>query len=455
MKQIFRISLVLALFFLAQGSRADNNQATNSTSRVMTLDDCMSYAIANSNRTHQQATLTKNAALDFTGSWLKHLPSLSGNINANSNFGRGIDPATNSYVNTTTFSNGVGVGGSIPIFYGMRYLNQTRSAKVAKLKGEKQLERTKDEVAELTMAAYAEVVYSDELLGLCMQRVESYKIQERKMSRMVELGSGSEADLAQIRATLASEEYNAIAARNALELSVVKLKDCMNFPLEDSLKIEPKIGEASLFEPEQSTDELVEFAAENNLKAVMGQQTFDINKFDLKIAKGSYYPSVYASGGISSSYYTRLDGASGSNFDPWAVQLKNNIGEYAGVSMSIPIFSGLSTRLNVHKAKNNFEQAKRDLDQTLRELQSEIRRAVLELESSEKQWYQGVRNVEYQRIANDAARRKYEQGLLSIIELQTSDSQLFAAEIELRNAYLRYQLKVREVNYYKGVPYVN
>jgi outer membrane protein len=111
--------------------------------------------------------------------------------------------------------------------------------------------------------------------------------------------------------------------------------------------------------------------------------------------------------------------------------------------------------LNVSKAKNNFKQAQRDYDETMRTLASEIRQAMMELEASKSQWEQAQINVEYQQIANQANKRRYEDGTLSIIELQSSNNQLFSSEIELRNAYLRYQLKVREMNYYKGIPYVN
>jgi len=102
-----------------------------------------------------------------------------------------------------------------------------------------------------------------------------------------------------------------------------------------------------------------------------------------------------------------------------------------------------------------LKQAQRDYDETMRTLSSEIRQALMELEASKSQWQQAQKNVEYQQIANQANQRKYETGALSIIELQTSDNQLFLSEIELRNAYLRYQIKMREINYYKGKPYVN
>lgn len=419
--------------------------------QTMNLEECMRYAVANSYKTARAATDLDNAKKDYTRAALAHLPEFRGSVGLNSSFGRGIDPATNTYVNTTSLSNSVGVNVGMPIFNGLRYLNQTLSAKLSKLRGEEQLRQTRDKVAEETMLAYAETVYNTELLELYEKRIENYKIEEKRMARLLELGGGSTADLAQIRATLATEEYTAIAARKNLEISLVKLKDCMNFPLDETLRIEPQIKETELHWETQTAAELIAYAANTHSTAVIGLQNMKLQKRTLATTRGAYYPSLYLNGGINTDYFTSTT----NKYDPFFSQYKNNLGEFVGVSLSVPIFSGLDIRLRVAKEKNNLKQAQRDYDETLRTLSSEINQALLELEAAKMLWQQAQKTVEYQQIANRANKRKYEEGAISIIELQTSDNQLLLSEIELRNAYLQYQIKVREVNYYKGIPYVN
>lgn len=416
----------------------------------MSLEDCMHYAVENSFKTARAVIESENAKKDYTSAILAHLPGVDGYIGINSNFGRGIDPATNNYGNTTTFSNGVGVNARVPIFNGLRYLNRTRSAKIAKLRGEEQLRQTRDKVAEETMLAYAEVVYYKELLRLYEKRIENYKLEEKKMERLLEMDGGSIADLAQIRAILASEEYTAIATRNNLDISILKLKDCMNYPIEIPLLIEPQIKEAELFLDGQTVSEIIAFASIIHPTVITEQHNVEIQKHNLSIERGSYYPLLSMSGGISTDFFT----SSTNKYDPFFTQYKNNLGEYVGVHLSVPIFSGLDVRLRVSKAKNNLKQARQDYDETIRMLASEIMKAIMELDASKSQWQQAKKNVEFQQIANQANKRKYEVGALSIIELQTSDNQLFLSEIELNNSYLLYQIKIREINYYKGVPYV-
>ena len=54
----------------------------------------------------------------------------------------------------------------------------------------------------------------------------------------------------------------------------------------------------------------------------------------------------------------------------------------------------------------------------------------------------------------DAVGRKYEEGLASVIDLQTSSNQLLVAKAAKLNALLQYLIKKRVVDYYKGTPYL-
>ncbi|MBO7630602.1 MAG: hypothetical protein J6S87_11805, partial [Bacteroidales bacterium] len=88
---------------------------------VMTLRDCIRYALSHSAEMRVlQADLgdsqlaRRNAILNaFT-------PAVSGDVYAYSNFGRSIDPETNTYSTTTSFHNGYGVSAGITLFNGFR-----------------------------------------------------------------------------------------------------------------------------------------------------------------------------------------------------------------------------------------------------------------------------------------------------------------------------------------------
>lgn len=435
MRELFTLSLLLLL-------------STSLGAQEMTLDDCIAYAVENNFDVKSKTIERANAKIDYENAILDLLPSVTGYVSPYFSFGRGVDPATNSYINTSTFSNGVSASGSLPIFAGFRYINQVRSSKISKLRGEDALQRAKDEVAEKTMMAYATVIYNGELVTLYEKRIETYRIDLKRLQREYELGAGAKSDMLQLQATLATEEYSAITARNNLEISIIELKDCMNYPLDDELLISKVISNTEV--NNTNTESIVEYALKNSISVQLADKDLSISELNLKIAQGSYYPTITLSGGISSSYYKNLTAGV---YDAFATQLKDNLGEWVGVSVSVPIFNGLSVRKNVKTAKNNLQLARDTHSNTIRTLESEIRKATMELEAAFQKQLQAEQTAKYQREANAAVHKRYMSRFVSIIELQTSDNDLFNAEAELRYSQLSYQIKLREVNYYNGIPY--
>ncbi len=419
--------------------------------RVMTLEECMAYAVDNSFKSQRAEIVTQNAIIDHNTAKLSFLPSLSASVGANASFGRGIDPQTNSYVNTSTFNNSIGVSSSMVLFDGLRLVNQLRRAKAAKLQGIANEEVAKDDVAHSTMTLYAEVLYYTQLVELHKKRIENFTLQERQILRKSELGQSSQADLAQIRASLAQEEYSAINATNSYEQSVIKLKDAMNFPLDDTLLVADDIAHTELENPDEVLDSVIATAKQSNPGAVASGYSLEQARHNLNIARSALIPSISLNGGISTSYFTHL-GSGG--YDNYGMQLRNNLGEYVGASLSIPIFARWQNRASISKSKNALRQAEADHSEKLRSLQSTITQVEMELNASQSAWEQAQKNVEYQQIATDAALKGWQNDKISIIELQTSQNDLLKSQIEEKYSYLKYQLKLREMNYYKGVPYV-
>ena len=415
----------------------------------MSLDDCINYAVENGYNTNMQKSRTKDSEIDYKQAIMNHLPSISGSVGIETAFGRGIDPETNSYINQSSLSNGYNITGNIPIFQGFSLFNQTRRAKISKLRGESELVKVKDEIAIKTILAFAEAIYNRELVVLSEQMVEKYSLELKKATRRLELGAGSKADLMQIQAGLSQEKLTLIKAENLFEISIIKLKEIMSFPLAEHLSLVKDENQTlqMTLNPGQTVEEILEIALDSNPKAVISKQTLEVEKLSLSIAKGNYYPSLSLSGGVNSAFFRSLDSKPFSSYNS---QIRNNLGEWVGLSLSIPIFNRNERRTNVKLAKNNLERAILTHKNESRILESEIRQCFMELDACRQAMEQSLLNVEYHKLANEAISKRFEKGASSLIELQTSDANLFRAEVESRNASLKYQIKIREINYYKG-----
>ncbi|MGB1316669.1 MAG: TolC family protein, partial [Flavobacteriales bacterium] len=94
------------------------------------LERCISYAIENNIQIKQSALQKESARLDKTQSLAQLFPSLNASTGFNTNFGRNIDLATNTYVNEQTNSNSFYLGSNIPLFNGFRQLNGFKQSQI-------------------------------------------------------------------------------------------------------------------------------------------------------------------------------------------------------------------------------------------------------------------------------------------------------------------------------------
>ena len=194
-------------------------------------------------------------------------------------------------------------------------------------------------------------------------------------------------------------------------------------------------------------DECINYAVENSYKTNIQKTRTDDERLNYTQAIMNHLPSISGSVGIETAFGRSVDPETNTYIN------QSNLSNAYSLSGNIPIFNRNEKRHNVKLAKNNLTRAKLTNAQDIRTLESEIRQALMELSATKQARNQSFHNVEYQKLANEAISKRYEKGLSSIIELQTSDVDLFKAELEYRNAILKHQIKIREVNYYKGVPF--
>ena len=141
-------------------------------------------------------------------------PEVSAGTYAYSNFGRSVDPETNTYVSTTSFNNGYQLGAGITLFDGFSAVNNMKISKTALKMGIGQEELTRDEICLATMEAFYNVVYFQQLSGILESQVRTAQDALTLAKKQEELGQKGytdviemEAELADRRAALQEEAY--------------------------------------------------------------------------------------------------------------------------------------------------------------------------------------------------------------------------------------------------------
>ena len=417
---------------------------------VMTLRDCMAYAISNSTKVRIQQAATGDAQIDRRDAALKlFTPQITAQTYAYYNFGRSIDPQTNTYFNTTSFHNNYGVSAGYDLFDGFQAVNNYRISKTGMLIADSQEKQVEADICLAVMEAYYNVVYYKRLCDVYEEQVSVAEQALAKAKRQEELGQKGHADVIQMEADLADRQYDLTNTYNMFLDQKMTLSDLMFWPVDEELVIDTSMP-AWEIEP-VSTAAVVDFALEHNPGIRIASWQQQNAKRQLNTAKWQLFPTVGLYAGWSTSYYTYQ----GSQTAAFRDQFRNNGGEYVEVSLQIPIWNRLSKYSAISRRQHALNKTTAELDQKRRDVESEVRRAIQDRDGSAVAYQQAQRKAEVQEEAYTLNLKKLEQGLISPLEFQTANNNYLKAQADEMNSLFKYLIKQAVVKYYNGVEYVN
>ena len=460
MKNLFIKSVVLVL-----ASAATVHASAQAT---LSLHDCMAYAISNSTKMRIQQAAIGDAQIGRRDAALAlFTPQINANTYAYYNFGRSIDPQTNTYFNTTSFHNNYGVSAGYDLFDGFKAVNNLKISKTGLLIAGSQEKQVEADICLAVMEAYYNVVYYKRLVDVYEEQVSVAEQALVKARRQEELGQKGHADVIQMEADLADREYDLINTRNQYESQKMTLADLMFWPVGEELEIDTGMpdqvghddtsvipGSSSVIPGSTgnlSIDDVVAFALDHNPAVQIASWQALNAKRELNTAKWQTLPSVGLYAGWSTSYYTYQ----GSSTAPFQDQFRNNGGEYVEVSVSIPLWNRLNKQSTISRKRHALEKASAELDQKRRDVESEVRRAIQDRDGAATAYEQACRKAEVQSEAYTLNLKKLEQGLISPLEFQTANNNYLKAQADEMNSLFKYLIKHAVVRYYNGVEYVN
>ena len=453
MKNLFIKSVVLVL-----ASAATVHASAQAT---MSLHDCMAYAISNSTKMRiQQAAIGDAQIARRDAALALFTPQISASTYAYYNFGRSIDPQTNTYFNTTSFHNNYGVSAGYDLFDGFKAVNNLKISKTGMLIAGSQEKQVEADICLAVMEAYYNVVYYKRLVDVYEEQVSVAEQALVKARRQEELGQKGHADVIQMEADLADREYDLINTRNQYESQKMTLADLMFWPVGEELEIDTGMPDQVGHDDTSvipgltgnlSADSIVAFALDHNPAVQIASWQALNAKRELNTAKWQTLPSVGLYAGWSTSYYTYQ----GSTTAPFQDQFRNNGGEYVELSVSIPLWNRLNKRSTISRKRHALEKASAELDQKRRDVESEVRRAVQDRDGAATAYAQAQRKAEVQSEAYTLNLKKLEQGLISPLEFQTANNNYLKSQADEMNSLFKYLIKAAVVKYYNGVNYID
>ena len=415
----------------------------SSAQDAWTLQRCMHYAVEHNHEVKRAELELDNYKAGRTGAIGRFLPSVDASIGAQYNFGRAIDPETNGYTDVSTFYNGYSLQASLPVFDGFSRIHALRAAKASVLMGHQALRQKQNQTALSVLQAFANVAYYEGLVKMAEAKVSETTLLLRQTRLLEEVGRKSAADVAQVESQKSEADYELTRQQSLLASALLELKKGMNYPLTDSLRL--TIDEITAREPRDYGS----LPTSRNLvpDLLIARYQMQASRHEWRQARASLYPSLSLSAGLNTTYYHTLHSNTG---QPFHAQFSNNMGEYVGATLSIPLFNRLQTTTSIRRAKNNYRIACENYAQKQLELEKLAREAWQDWLGYLKQVEQLEHQVAADSIACQLTCRQFEEGLSTAIDLHATSAQLLKSKATLLQCRLMAMVKGQLLRYYRG-----
>lgn len=412
---------------------------TECAARQWSLKDCIDYALANNIQLQKAKVQQLSALEDIKQSQSALLPSLSLSTSQNVSYNPWPEQGSamiagnkvQADVKKVYYNGSYSLSGNWTVWNGGQNTNTVKLNKLAAEQARLDSAVTANNVLEQIAQLYVQVLYSDEAISVTKESLKVSQTNEERGKTMVSVGKMSKADLAQLTAQRANDEYSIVEAESNLRNYKRQLKQLLQIADNDEfdVAIPSTTDEMALKEVPAMNDVYTAALAQRPeiQNAKLGIESSDLS---VKIAKAGKMPTVSLNAGLSTSTTSMSQNG-------WGNQMKNNFTVGGGVSVSIPLFDNRKTKTSVNKAMLQKESYLLDLQDKQTTLYSTV----------ENYWLQAVTNqnkFKAARVSTESAHASYEllseqfnQGLKNIVELMTGKTNLLQAQQnELQSKYL-------------------
>ena len=423
-----------------------------SAQKFWTLQECIDYAMEN-NITLQKSKLQKSTATEtLKGSKAALLPTLSASTNQNLGYqpwkDTGMAYVSNGTVNTkvdkTSYNGSYSLSGQWTVWNGNQNRNAIKQNQLAAQQAELDSAITANNIQEQIAQLYVQILYSHDAIKVSKESYATSKKNEERGAEMVKVGKMSKADLAQLTAQRAQDEYNIVAAESNERNYKRQLKQLLQ--ITDNVDFDVAIPETT---DEQALAEIPSMAEVYN--AALAQRpeirssrlAVENSELSMKIAKAGKLPTI----GVNASAGTNTTSMSNT---AWGTQLKTNFDMGGGVTVSIPLIDGRKTKTAINKAALQRESALLDLKDKQTTMYSNIENYWLQAVNNQNKFKAARVSVESEQQSYYLLSEQFRLGLKNIIELMTGkDKLLTAQQNELQSKYLTI-LNLQMLKFYQG-----
>lgn len=409
--------------------------------KLWTLSDCLQYALENNIQLQQTRNDYLSGVEDTKEAKSALLPSLSASTS------QGVTNYPSSDVDdNTTYSSTYGLNASMTLYGGSKLRTAVKQQKLQNNIDALSVDESANDIRIAIVQAYMQVLYAAESVQVATNTEAVSKAQRDRADQMWKAGSISKVDFAQLESQHANDRYQVVAAQTSLDNYRLQLKQLLELDITEEMHLAtPDILESEVLTTLPAKTEIYDTALGTMPEIKRGELSVELAELDVRRAKSGFYPTLALSASVGTGYQSG-NSAAGS----YGTQMWNRFNEYAGVTLSIPLFSNRKNRTAVNKAKIAVGNSQLTWQSLQKSLLKEVESAYLDAISAQSQYLAASEKERYAQQSFDLTSEQFSLGVKNIVELTTAQNDLTSAQQEVLQTKYIALMNIELLNIYQG-----
>jgi outer membrane protein len=255
---------------------------------------------------------------------------------------------------------------------------------------------------------------------------------------------------------MARDASSITSAKNSVNLAKLSLRMMLQLKPEDAFEIElpTLVNDISDLLGENTAYTTFQTAVVNQPSILAQMARVRSAQYSRKMAIGALSPTISLTGSLF-DFYTNQQ----KRFDTVALdfktipineQFRDQFRKSVTVTLNIPIFNRWQRMTNIANAKLQYQNAQLQLETTKNSLMQTIYEADANAKAAADGYAASKKSVDAARRAFDAQEKRYNAGVGSSLDYQTSKNNLMSAESELIRNKFTYVFRLKVLDFYQG-----
>lgn len=400
-----------------------------------TLRRCIDYARTHNIQVQSAEVSNSSAGVNLLQAKARQRPTLSFAT------GQGVLHAKEE---GTSYSGSYSLNAGLTIYQGSQLANTVRKQEIQTRSTLLNVAVARNYIEISVTEAYLAILYANENLKTMRQTVEASAAQLERTEALLEAGSVSVSDYAQIEAQYSSDVYDRTVAENTLAQAKLKLKQLLELELEDDFEVAfPVVDDAEVMTAVPDLAEVYASATQVMPQVESSRLEVEAAQVNEKIAKGQKLPTVSLSAAVGTGNFSN-GGYSFFN------QLSNKLNESATVNVSVPIFNNRSARSAIDLARLDTRSSELSYAQTMKDLLSDVESLWQDAVSAQSRFEAATGKLKSAELSYRLVQEQFDSGMKNAVDLLTEKNNYLSAQQEQIQAKYQSVLSLQLLEFYRG-----